>query len=740
MVKSETINNILYISTFPPRECGIATFTKDLAQAFDQKYNPVVKSQIIAINEYPTSIYNYDRDVVDQISASELESYVALAKKINKLDEIKIVNIQHEFGLFGGDWGNFLIPFLQVVEKPIITTFHSVLPLSDKKFRDQTNVLRNVVAAIAAKSSSIVVMNRFSQEILEKDYKIPRSKICLIPHGIPQTPFEDSNDFKKIYGLEGKTVLSTFGLLSPNKGIEYAIRALPKVIKKFPDVVYLVLGVTHPNIRKWNGEAYRNFLMKEIEKLGLKDYVKFYNKYLTLEELLNYLKATDIYLAPATDPGQSVSGTISYALGCGRPVISTSSIYAKYIINEENGILVRPKKPGEMEKAIISLLSNPKQVKSMSAGAYELSRRMIWPNVAGEYFRLFKKFSDIHHEERKLPKIKFDHLARLTDKFGILQFAKYSKPLTRYGYTMDDNARALIVAAMHYEKSKNPQLLELAKTYLEFSEFMQRSDGTFANYISYQRRRDTSKEEDVQGRSIWALGYVVSCNFMPEEFRSQAEIILKKTFKLPEKFESPRAIAFSIIGLYYYHEATQNKQALKLITALADKQVLLYKNFETREWQWFEGQLTYSNSKLPESLLYAYKATKQKKYLEIGKKTLDFLTKITLKDDMYWPIGQNGWYFKDKARAYFDQQPEDTASMVQTKILAYQITKSKKELDDAFTAFQWFLGKNHLNQVVYDEITGGCNDGIHRNRINLNQGAESTICYLLARLAVEDVM
>jgi len=737
MTRIKSPNNIVYISTFPPRECGIATFTKDLAQAFDQKYNPVVKSRVIALNEHPTVIYDYDNYVFSQLPANDLESYVALAKKLNRLDNVKIINIQHEFGLFGGDWGNYIIPFLQVIEKPVVTTFHSVLPLKENRYKETDIALKKLVTLIAQKSCAIVVMNKLSQQILENEYNIARSKIHLIPHGIPQTQFEPSDQFKKLHNLEGHTVLSTFGLLSPNKGIEYAIRALPKIIKSFPEVTYLILGVTHPNIRKWDGEVYRNFLMKEAEKMNLKNNVRFYNKYLTLEELLSYLKATDVYIAPAKDQGQSVSGTISYALGCGRPVVSTASIYARYIINDQNGILVKPKSHNDISKAVLSLLNDPRRIRSMSAGAYELSRKMIWPNVASEYFRIFRKFSDIRHEDRKLPKIKFDHIMRLSDDFGMLQFAKYSKPLKRYGYTLDDNARALIACADYYGQNQSAQILNLAYTYLKFFKFTQRASGTFANLVTFKRNRDTSKDEDVQGRAIWALGYIISCSSLPEDMREQAEIMLKKTFKLIQKFESSRAIAFSIIGLYHYYKYDPKRPVLKLIEKLGDYQIALYKNYSNENWKWFEDHLTYSNSKLPESLFYAYKATRKQKYLNIAERSLDFLTSITFKDSMYWPIGQNGWYFKDKVRAYFDQQPEDTASMVQTKVLAHEITKNATHLENALTAFQWFLGGNHLNQMVYDESTGGCNDGIHQNRINLNQGAESTISYLLARLAIE---
>jgi len=741
MAKANPVNNVFYLSTFPPRECGIATFTQDLVLAFDKKFNPKIKSLVGALSDHPASIYKYDKGVAYQIDASELENYVALAKDLNAKKNIKIINVQHEFGLFGGDWGNYLIPFLQVVEKPVVTTFHSVISLKDTRNQATHSQLKKVVTTIAKRSNAVVVMNKLSQNILEAEYDVPRSKIYFIPHGIPQTPFEPSEQYKISCGLQGKTVLSTFGLLSPNKGIEYTIRSLPLVIKKFPDVIYLVLGVTHPAVRTWNGEAYRIFLMNEVDKLGLKNHVKFYDKYLALEELLNYLKATDIYVAPSIDPEQSVSGTVSYALGCGRPVIATGSSYTKHIINQENGIEVRPKSASDITNALLSLLNDPKRIKSMSAGAYELSRSMIWSNVAAEYFKLFQKFApDIGTEHAKMPEIKIHHIARLSDTFGILQFAKYSTPRTRYGYTVDDNARALLACTQHYEKSADPQVLSLIHTYLAFLKYAQRANGTFASTISYQRKRDGRKDEDVQGRAIWALGYIASRYSLSQEVREEAKRMLKKALRFLPKIESPRSIAFTLLGLYHYVNAYPNKHTKQLFEKLADFQLSLYRNCASDKWQWFEDHLTYSNSKLPESLLYAYAMTKKKKYLSAALASLNFLTTITFQGGVYWPIGESGWYYQNKNRAFFDQQPEDVASMVETKIFAYQITKDKRYLQDALNAFQWFLGRNHLGQMVYDEVTGGCNDGIHQNRINLNQGAESTVSYLLARLAIEEVL
>lgn len=721
---------IAYLSSFPPRECGIATFTQDLTTAMDAAYNPAIKSTIIAINEDESSIYNYPKKVKKSISAHELPSYVTLAKNLNRDENIKLINIEHEFGLFGGEWGDYLIPFLQVVEKPMVITFHSVIPNPEEN-------LKKTVQLIISKIKTAIVMNQLSADILENQYQIPKSKIQIIPHGIPSAAFESSAAHKTELDLENRIVLSSFGLLSRNKGVEYFIRALPKIVKNFPNAIYLILGETHPVIRRNEGESYRNFLMKEVERLNLKNHVKFYNKYLSLEEIIKFLKSSDIYISPTTDTNQSVSGTLSYALGCGRPIISTTTSYAKYLLKEDNtGILVRPKNSGDFTKAVISLLNNPQKIKVMSVAAYEASRHMTWPNVAAQHFKIYQKIADLV-PENKLPPIKMDHVIRMTDAFGIFHHAKYSTPEPRYGYSLDDNARALIACVDYYKISPSPTIANLIKTYLNFIKSVANSDGSFSNIVSRKKIIDRTKDEDVQGRNIWALAHASCAHHLPEEIQKEAFVLYRGALSYLPKLSSPRAVSFAINGLRDRMACCSSNHEKEILKKFANTLIDAYKERASLDWQWFEDHLTYSNSKLPEALYQAYEILQQKIYLTVAEKTLDFLTNITFDKDHYAPIGQNGWYFRNKKRAYFDQQPEDSASMVQTKIIAYEITKNRKHLDDAFSAFRWFLGDNHIHQMVYNESTGGCHDGVGEHSINLNQGAESTISYLMARLAFE---
>lgn len=724
-------DHILFISSYPPRRCGIATFTEDLTNAFRKKFNPVLKTDICALDN--GSVRCYGKNILFQINASELGSYVSLAQKVNLMKEVKIVNIQHEFGLFGGEMGDYIIPFLQALEKPAITTFHSVISEPDKN-------LKKTVISIANKSKAIVVMNKISGEVLQKDYQIPKSKIFYIPHGIPQVAREINQKHKKALGFENRIVLSTFGFVSKNKGIEFAIRALPKIIRKFPNVIYLILGETHPVVKKKYGEQYRNHLKREIKKLGLEKNVRFYDKYLTTEELINFLMATDVYISSSIDERQSVSGTLSYALGCAKPSVSAATEYAKHIIkNGENGFLVKIKNSEEIAEKVICLLSDKKLSREISSQAYRSTRPMIWPNVAESYLRLFKRFAKLKANESKFPEIKFDHILKLTDSFGIVQHANYNKPNKKFGYSSDDVSRALIASVRHYKNHPAKKLEKLIKIYLDFLKFARRENGSFANIISYPGKvKDKTIEEDVQGRVIWALGYSSSMG-LPKAISEQALKLFKKAVLRAVKLKAPRSIAFALAGLYYYLNAyPQDAASKKLFKGLAEKLAGFYRKNSCPDWTWFESFFTYSNSILPEALFYAYIILKQKKYLEIAKSSLHFLESITFSPDFYIPIGQKGWYFKNGQRSYFDQQPEDAASMAQTEILAYKTTKEKKYLKNAVEVFQWFLGGNYLNQMIYDEVTGGCNDGLGEQELNLNQGAESTISYLMARLCFEE--
>ena len=725
-------SSILYMSTFPPRECGIATFTKDLANAMDNKFSHLIKSKIVAMNNDLANIYNYPGDVIHQIADADIQEYIDAAKKINGMDNVKLINIQHEFGIFGGEYGSYLIAFLEIINKPVIITFHSVLPEPDDK-------LKRVVQTLAKKSKCTIVMSKIAANILREEYGIT-ADIQVVPHGIPTVLFNSSIKEKTKMGYKKRIVLSSFGMMNPGKGYEHVIDALPKVIKKFPHILYIIVGETHPVVRKKEGEQYRNFLEKKVKELGLEKNVKFYNKYIPLKEIVQYLQATDIYICSNNNPHQVVSGTLAYAVGSGRAVISTPFLHAQELVTPDRGILAGFNSPKSFADAIIKIISSPKLKNSMEKNAYANTRHMTWDNVALAYMSVFKKHINISKKDGvKIPKIKLNHLINLTDDFGLVQFTNNTIPAMSSGYTLDDNARAMIVCCMHYTIFKNKSTLSLIKTYMNFIKHAQQGDGKIYNFAGYNKTVNLKHwSDDPYGRALWSLGFLINTKEIPPGLKEEAEQIFSKASPLINSIKSPRAVAFIILGLYFYNKSKPSPENIKKIKGLADYLVMLYQTYSSSEWQWFEEYLTYSNSKLPEALFYAYLATKNKEYLEIAKSSLDFLSSVTFENGMFAPVGHDGWYFKNGQKAHFDQQPVDTASMVQTLLLANKITKEKHYLKDAITAFQWFLGKNFLNTMVYDESTGGCHDGIGRYSINLNQGAESTLSYLLARLYLHD--
>ncbi len=722
---------VCFLSNFPPKECGIATFTRDLVKSMNKRFNPILKSKVIALNE-KTEFCNYDKEVIMNIYTDSPDSYAETAKKVNELKDIKLVCIQHEFGLFGGVFGENLIGFLENIEKPVVIVFHSVLPNPREKKRE-------TVRKICGKSSAVIVMAKSAIGILNQDYGIEKAKIHVIPHGIPNVPLYSNEEMKNKLNLNGKIILSTFGLLSRGKGLEYMIKALPKLVEKYPNLLYLIIGETHPVVRKNEGEKYRNKLIRLVNRLGLNDNVRFYNRYLSLQEIINYLLATDVYICTNLEKNQIVSGTLSYAMGCGRAVVSTPSTYAKEILADGRGMLAKFKNPESFAECIDRILSDKVLRKETERSAYHLGRAMIWQNIAYRYLNLFNKVVKLREEiTKKYPRLKLNHLINMSDNFGVIQFAKDYTPDKESGYTIDDNARALITTVLHHSLSGSKKSLELSRIYLNFLEHAQEKDGYFKNNFYNKNEKKDIYSQDAFGRAIWALGYTIYKG-KDQKIREQALKIFKKACKRINRIKDLRARAFTILGLYYYTKRYKEQSKINKIKRLADSLISSYKHNSNKEWHWFEKKITYSNSKLPEALFLAYKLTDNKKYFEVAEKTLHFLSEIVFINDEIAPIGENGWFSENGERAFFDQQPVDVSSMIQTCLTAYGLTGNKYYYERAILAFNWFLGRNCLKQMVYDENTGGCYDGLSKNNLNINQGAESTISYLIARLMLEEV-
>jgi len=726
-------DTILFMGTYPPRECGIATFTKDLVGAVDRKLSNMIHTGIIAINHNGVNIYNYPKKVQYEVSDSDLNDYIEIAERINGRADVKLICIQHEFGIFGGEWGDHLLMFLEKIKKPIVVTFHSVLPSPNEK-------LWRVVREIGKKVEDIIVMTKSGVNILRETYGL-ENPIRVIPHGIPTTTFEDQAKSKAKIGCPDKKVICSFGMIGPGKGYEDVINSLPEVVKEFPDLVYIIVGETHPVVRKNSGEQYRNELINIIKELKLENHVKFYNKYVTLDEIVRYVKAADVYISPSQNPNQITSGTLAYAMGCGRAVVSTPFIHAKDIVDEKKGLLAEFDNPASFSEAIIKILKDPEMRKSMESHAYHETREMTWPNVAFKYCGLFDHYVHIESEEaRMLPKVNTTHLARLTDGFGVIQFSKQWVPDVSSGYTLDDNARALLVCVKHFEKFREYKQLNLIRTYLNYFKYVQDADGKLYNFVNEEKNIDkNSWGEDAQGRAIWALGYLIDAPHIPTDFKREAHEIFVRALAAAEKIKSPRAVAFTIQGLYHYGKKMKHEETKEHVIRFANYLVSLYEASSNANWKWFEKYLTYGNSKLSEALFYAYSVTGKKRYLDVANESLRFLIEKTFENGIFVPIGQNGWYQEGGERQYYDQQPIEAAYMVDTLITAYKITKAEEYRKSAFQAFRWFTGENTLKQMVYNETTGGCHDGLGERTINLNQGAESTIAYLLARLSMMDV-
>ena len=741
--------SVVYVSTFPPRVCGIATFTEDLTHAMDEMLAPAVTSRITAMNYSDILGYRYPRKVTCQINQDNQEEYIETALRINQMDEVCLVSIQHEFGIFGGEYGSALIPFLQALRKPVVITFHTVLPNPDER-------LYATVASLAESASAIVVMTNTSQRILSQQYAIPQKKIKVIPHGIHSQPYTSSRQAKMTLGYSDRVVLSTFGLINRGKGLEYIIEALPQVVAKFPDFVYIIVGATHPNVLRDEGESYRNSLIDKIYSLGLYDHVRLYNRYFPLNELLHFLEATDIYISSSLEPNQAASGSLSYALGMGRPVISTAFAQAIEVVTDEVGIVVDFRNSQAYADAILQLLEDEKLRQQLGENAYFRTRNMTWSNVALKYAKVFAEFAPRLTgiiEPKSLPRIKLDHLIHLTDSFGIVQFAQLSRRDVASGYTLDDNASALTAAALYYRKLGTPtqnssparekrRLLRLINIYLDFIGFSLKSDGHFHNFVKSNRTPDDvrnrqSNLEESNARAIYALALTAAGSSLPRTIRQKAFNLLQKRLDSGISFSSPRAMARRIKALCVLVDRKVQIEGIDLKEMLrnhCDRLVELYEITSHDDWQWFESYLTYSNGVLPEALLQGYRTTGDEKYLRVGKTTLDFLIQESFVNDICRPIGQDGWRHQGGERHYFDQQPEEAKSIVRALSAAYAVTGDDEYSRLMYRAFYWFLGDNSLNQVVYDRTTGGCYDGVGRKEINLNQGAESTIAYLTARL------
>lgn len=739
------LRRVAFVGNYLPAECGIATFTTDLVESLSEN-NPDVTFIALPVTDSDT-VYGHSDHVRFVIRKHDLDSYIQAAHFLN-MNNVDLVCLQHEYGIFGGEDGDYILALLSKLRMPVVTTLHTIL-------QSPTEGQFNVSHKLSQLSDRLICMTRKGSQFLEEVYEIASHKIDIIQHGIHSIHFADPNFYKDQLGVEGRTVILTFGLLSANKGIEYVIRALPEAVKNHPDLVYIILGATHPHVLKEVGDVYRESLVEEIDKLGLKDSVIFINEFVSLEKLIEYISAADIYVTPYLHEEQIVSGSLSYAVGAGKPVISTPYWHAEELLSEGRGLLVPFRDSQAIAEKINYLLENEDKRHAIRKRAYLNSREMVWSRVAKRYMRSFIHAKEVRLNHPRpsiasgdgilgpvtLPTLNLDHLQRLTDSGGILQHAIFSVPRFQHGYTTDDNTRALIVSVRLERMPEHRDLgLSLSTTYLAaiwyaFNSKTQR----FRNEMNYNGQwLDDRGSEDCHGRSMWALGEVLGKS-KSREHLGMAGTLFEMGLPACSKINSPRAMAFILLGINEYLKTFSGDQVvLDVREELARKLVSGYEQYHDKDWPWFEPIVAYCNAKLSHALLLTGSLLADDRMIQIGLDSLLWLTFIQTADDgHFYPIGSNGFYPRDGDRARFDQQPIEAYTTLTATIEAYNITGDEIWLTEARRAFQWFLGRNDLRLSVYNPRTGGCHDGLEPEGVNQNEGAESTLAFLLSLMEIE---
>jgi glycosyltransferase involved in cell wall biosynthesis len=737
-------SRIAVIGNYFPRQCGIATFTTDFCDAIAGAFGST-SLLAVPVND-PGSEYSYPSRVRFELAEADPRSYEDAADFLN-FSNVDLISLQHEYGIFGGPAGSHILRLLRRLKMPVVTTVHTVLRQPDEN-------QRLVMEEIAALSDRLVVMSDRSSQTLQEVFHVPAEKIDVIPHGVPDLPFGDPNYHKDSSGTEGKAVLLTFGLLSANKGVENVIQALPAIVAQHPDVVYVVVGATHPHVRRREGDQYRLKLQALARKLGVERNVIFHNRFVTPEEMAQFVGSADIYITPYRYEAQAVSGTLAYALGAGKAVISTPYWHAAELLADGRGVLVPFDSPHAISDAAVELLNNKAARHAMRKRAYLFARDSVWSNVAQSYMSAFVHarsdrmltpriaFSDLNAERTldRLPPVKLDHLHRMTDHTGLFQHAVYSVPNYSEGYTTDDNARALIAAILMEQLGMTAvsESAKLASCYLAFLwHALNPASGRFRNFLSYERLwLEDNGSEDSHGRALWALGTVLGRSSSPG-LRGVAGRLFEAALPAITGFTSPRAWAFCALGLEeYLHYFPGDTAALRMRDDMSHRLLDSYARCRSENWNWFEDVLAYSNARLPQALIACAMRTSDAAMLSVGLESLDWFVRQQRCEvkGHFVPIGSQGFYRKGGSKARFDQQPVEAGATVSACLQAFKATGDERWRSDAWAAFNWFLGDNDLQIVLYDSSTGGCRDGLHPDRANENQGAESTLSYLMAVL------
>jgi glycosyltransferase involved in cell wall biosynthesis len=731
---------IAYIGTYPPRECGIGTFTHNLYYSMiddSKQKSKKNKGFIVAMNDAEEE-YSYPQEVEFSIRQEDQRDYLAASKYINH-SGADVCILQHEFGIFGGQSGVYILPLLHGLKIPLIVTLHTIV-------YTPSYTQKAIMQEICKMADKVVVMNQKAINFLIDIYDVSKEKIAFIVIGVPDYQFNQKQT-KKEFKLEDKKIILTFGFLSRNKGIEVAIKALPKLVKKHPNIIYLVLGKTHPNVLRYSGEEYTIHLRQLIKSLKLEDHVIIPNKFVNEKDLFKYLYASDIYITPYNSEAQITSGTLSYAIGVGSGVISTPYWHATELLANGRGRLFDFNDSDQLADILIELLDKPDVLKKLRKKAYAYGKELTWPKIGVKYntllFNVLKNKNKVVKEQYlpfdilTLPPFSLIHIKRLTDDTGIIQHAKYGIPNLKDGYCLDDNARALLMALMAFKQKKSHQAMELCPIYLSYIHYMQNEDGTFRNFLSFSRGfLDEVGSEDSFGRTIWALGYLLG-NAPNDSYYQTGRSIFFKAVPVFEKLKSIRSIANTMIGISYYLQSNPSDDSMtEILRKLANTLIEHYEIHSSENWKWFESLLAYDNAMLPLALLHATEILNDDKVRSIALITMNFLISITFANGYLSIIGNEKWYNREGEKSTFAQQPLDALAMILMFHQAFYVTNDKEYLNKLFTSFMWFLGENDLRMGLYDFETNGCCDGLESYGINRNQGAESTLAYLISYLTV----
>jgi len=735
---------IAYISTYPPRECGIATFNYNLMHAINANFPQRKLTDsgfVVALNDSEDiDEYEYPEEVKYVIRQNNQKDYIRAANYINNSAADACI-LEHEFGIYGGESGIYILPLINRIEKPLITILHTVL-------REPSYVQRIIIRELAEQSSKIIVMSNRAVEFLTTIYDVPAEKIQIIEHGVPDVEAPEVNPVKSLSQFKNHRVLLTFGLISRNKGLETVIRALPKIVEKHPDVMYVVLGNTHPGVIKNSGEEYRDHLKSLAKLLGVAQNLSFINQFVEEKELVNYLTAAEIYVTPYLNEAQITSGTLSYAVGSGAAVVSTPYWHATELLADNRGRLFDFKDSEALADTVVELLDQERLLNELKQNAYEYGLHLRWPVIGSEYIKVAQIASQTHDfsdrilrnsivDPEILPKFSLTHVIRLTDDTGIVQHAKYGIPNLKEGYCLDDNARALIMALMAYQRNKSREAFELLPVYLSYIHYMQLEDGNFRNFLSFNREYlDEVGSEDSFGRTVWSLGYLINCA-ASNSYREFALELFHRSFKHFKALVHLRGMANTIIGVCLYLKAVPTDEGMvNQLVDLTQPLIDAYERTHSDDWQWFEEKMTYDNAILPLALLHSAEITGNEKAKQIALIAMAFLDKITLSNGYLNPVGNEGWYHRGGEFPVYDQQAIETMAMVLMYFQAYELFRKPEYIEKMFLCYKWFLGENTLRAPLYDHETKGCCDGLLPTGINRNQGAESTLAYLISHLTV----